>query len=292
MYRFIPNSLDNEVTQADNSIEFNNQNLQQIADLILSGTQFGKCVVDSTVIDECAKPFRKPAASPSQTIEDFLSTLACQRNVVLSHTNDGRVLFTKAASLKKKTKNVISAQTKGDNKKGTYKDRVDFNSVQTPIDAIFAFTTENKGNIWTNMQLSFNGQKMHSYIQVVGQKVDVNASDSNISNPYVQNTFRFRRSVQTSSDDNDTPDTARNILGEELKAITLTIDIVGWELGGRLVRPNTIITVVNPNCYLYNSNRWFIESVDFKGDAKSETATLNCVLPEVYNGDDVTNIFK
>jgi hypothetical protein len=166
------------------------------------------------------------------------------------------------------------------------------------------------------MSLLFDGQRLHSEIFVVGDAGigSPNASQDSIKNPYVQAKLDWMGNArlstlgqsgiaystgyrpcvykQTSGTDNETKLTARQILAQELKAgIRLTIKIEGWELGGKLVRPNNVITVTNPQLSLFQKSKWFIESVDFMGNAQSKTAVLNCVLPECYNNENVVNIF-
>ena len=65
-----------------------------------------------------------------------------------------------------------------------------------------------------------------------------------------------------------------------------------WELNGAVIKPNQIITVRNPELYLYKKSNWFIESVQLDGDAEQTVATLTCVLPETYNGGTPSYIFE
>lgn len=279
----------NQIVNADGSIQYNNLSLQEIANRIIFYSNIS-LVVDSNVADTCSKPFASATAGVSETIESFLGRLCTSRGVVLSHTVDGHLLFTKCKAEKNITPTTfVTFQTKGDTSQ--YKDRVDFGNSSASFDSKPIYNLEPGQDIWTRMDLSIDGQKLHSNIHVVGQQGNTNASSSYKDNPFVKNAFRYKRSLQTSGDDNDTPDTARTILGAELKAITLTIDIVGWEFNGVLVRPNNIITVLNPEIYLYKSTRWFIESVELRESPKGDNATITCVLPAVYNEDDVVNIF-
>jgi prophage tail gpP-like protein len=253
--------------------------LSEIANKLLA--PFGILItIDAIVNEDCNTAYAtSPIIEPDQTIKDFLTTLAAQKNIVLSHDTSGNLVFTRADTHK------------------------------TPI---FNFD----GSIpVVDMDLSFDGQQMHNTITSLGQASipTDNSTQDTIKNPYVRlgidwmgtaklNTlgqpgvaystgFRPGISKKTSGTDNDTILTARQLLAQELKAIKLTINIDSWTLNNTLVRPNNIITVTNPELFLYQKTRWFIESVDFRGDEKSETATLNCVLPECYNNDDVLNVF-
>lgn len=244
-------------------------------------TPFGiNVIVDDIVRADADSAYTtQPIIEPGMSIKDFLAQNAKEKNIVLSHDAVGNLLLTRA--------NV--------DKKPIYK-------FDGSIPAI-------------SMELFFDGQPMHNKIWVVGQYEtgDANSSQDREPqiNPYVQSktelstigsTFglpaiafetgnRPGVYMQGTSNNNTTPLTARQYLSKELKSIRLTIEIEGWELDGKIVRPNNIITVVNPDIFLYQRTKWFIESVDFRGDASSETALLTCVLPECYGTGDVKNVF-
>lgn len=231
--------------------------LKQIAEKLI--VPFGlKMVVDSSVASKMDAVYETSTASESQTIKGYLTELAAQKNIIMSHNARGNLLFT-------------SAKTK-----------------QKPI-----LHFEN-GVIGTSMSMSFNGQGMHSEITVQKQ-ADVdggNSGESTIKNPYVPFVYRPKVKTQSSGDDIDTDLVARQMLAAELKNLKLTIVTDRWELNGKILKPGTIISVLNPEVYIYKKSLFFIESIDFIGDNKSVTATLNCVLPEVYNTDTPISIFK
>jgi hypothetical protein len=72
----------------------------------------------------------------------------------------------------------------------------------------------------------------------------------------------------------------------------LTISIDRWDLNGKVIRPNNIISILAPHLYIYKKVNWFIESVEYTGNNEKQTAVLNCVLPEVYNNSPVKSIFE
>lgn len=231
--------------------------LRQIAQKLIQ--PFGlKMVVDSSVAAKMDAVYDTSTASEQQTIKSYLTELTAQKNILLTHNQYGNLVFT-------------SAKTK-----------------QKPI-----LHFEN-GVIGTTMGLSFNGQAMHSHITVQKQS-DIdggNAGESTITNPYVPFVYRPKVKTQSSGTDIDTDLVARQLLAAELKNLRLTIVTDRWELNGKILKPGSIISVMNPECYIYKKTLWFIESIDFVGDNKSVTATLNCVLPEVYNGEIPVSIFK
>lgn len=235
--------------------------LKQIASKLIK--PFGlSMVVDSSVEAAMNGTFDTSTAKESQNIKSYLADLAAQKNIVLSHTDRGELLFTRA-----KTN-------------------------QTPV---LDFNVPRGGIPGTSFDLSFNGQAMHSHITVQKQADSDggNAGEHTIRNPYViSSVFRPKVMTQSSGTDNDTGEAAKTALAAELKNLTLKISIDRWVIDGAIIKPNSIITVTNPEVYLYKKTRWFVESIDYKGDAKEMTATLNCVLPCVYDGTTPEYIFS
>lgn len=229
--------------------------LQQIAQKLIK--PFGlNMKVDSSVQNRMNTVFKSSTADEKQTIKSYLCSKASQKNIVLTHTEKGELLFTEA------------------------------NTKQIPI---FDFTRNIPG---VHMQLSCNGQNMHSDITVLKQADDEggNAGQITIKNPYVP-IFRSHVKTQSSGDDVSIKETARAVLAEELKSIALTIKLDRWDLNGKLIRPNNMINVMNPNLYLYKKTSFFIEQVELIGDEKQNTAILTCYLPEVYDSKTPKNIF-
>lgn len=238
-------------------LQSDQKTLSEIAKYLTSKFPFS-VVVDGSVSGLMNQKFDTTTASETQTIKSYLNELASQKNIILTHTADGNLLFTKA-----KTR-------------------------RTPI-----FHFENNQPA-TEMTLQFNGQGMHSDIWVT-KEADIdggNAGQEKISNPFVPYVYRPLVKTQSSGDDVDTKEAVKNVLQSELKGIKLTIKTNMWEIDGKVIKPNNIITVRNPELYLFEKSNWFIESVQLDGDETQTTATLTCVLPEVYNGSQPPYIFE
>lgn len=239
--------------------QFDLMNLREIAQQLIS--PFGlKMKIDPIVSARMEERFEESNAQASQNIMSFLKELALQKNIVISHNEKGQLLFTQISS---------SA---------------------TPI-ATF------DGNVpVTSMTLAFNGQGMHSHIRVIEQADpdDLNASENEVRNPYVINSvYRPRVVVQNSrSTTQDTLLAAKNVRAQELRNISLKIELDRWIINNKIIRPGQQISVINPNIYLYKKSNWVIEDVYLEGNAEKFKASLNCVLPEVYNGKDPSYLFQ
>lgn len=239
-------------------LQADKKNLREIAQRLVSKFPFS-VEIDGSVASKMEQVYDTTTAKDNDTIKGYLTSLASQKDVILTHTNEGNVLFTKA-----KTRS-------------------------TPI-----FHFENGLESVIEMSLKFNGQKMHSDITVQKQ-ADIeggNAGESTIQNPLVPFVYRPKVVTQSSGDDNDTVEAAKSVRSSEMKGIVLTIKTSIWELDGKVIKPNNIITVRNPEIYLYKKSNWFIESVLLEGDNEQTIATLTCVLPETYNGGTPSYIFE
>lgn len=241
-------------------LQSDGKTLKEITEAIIR--PFGlNLVISSDVSDRANQVYEKNVADEGQSIKSYLSELAAQKNIVLSHTAAGSLLFTQA--------------------------RVKSKAVAHLGESLSS----------TKLALSTTGQPMHSTITVQKQ-VDLendNAGEETIVNPFVTTTFRPKTKSQNSGDDIDTVQALRNSLSSEISNIKLKIDTDRWEWikNGvtEIMKPNNIITVHNHNIYIYRITKFFVESIVFTGNKNAETAALNCVIPEVYNSQTPSNIF-
>ncbi len=242
-------------------LQFDGLSLKQIAEKMIAPFKLSM-VIDPSVDSLMNEVFGETTAEPKDSIKSFLTSLAAQKNINLSSTSKGEILFTK---------------------------------VKTDLKSIIDFNVPKGGLPGVSMELLFNGQAMHSQITVMRQADidDENAGESTVVNPYVPFVFRPKTITQNSGSNIDTELAAKNALAEELRNLSLTVKIDRWtDAHGKIFRPNNLITVKNPEVYLYKKTDWFIEKVDLHANQKEMTAILHCVLPEVYNGKVPQYIFK
>lgn len=239
-------------------LQYNGLTLREIAAKLIK--PFGLGMVVDGVEAEMDKKYPETEASATQKIKDYLTTLATQRNIVITHNANGNIVFTRA---------------------------------KTNVKPVIIYGGSD-GIPCPKMKMSFSGQGMHSEITVVKEadKDGGNAGEFTISNPYVFTVFRPVTIQQSSGDDNDTEQAAKNALAAELKGLKLTVDLDRWAIEKIILQPNRVIQVTNPDIYLFKKTTWFIEQIDFNGDAQSETGTMTCVPVEVYSGEYPKYMFK
>lgn len=244
-------------------LQSNNFSLTNIAQRLVARWSKWKIglIVDPSVADRAGKAFKNTKASETETISSYLTNLAQQKRIVISHDENGNLLLTEA---------------------------------KTEGEPFLDFDPKNGLIPMTGSTLNYDGQGMHSHITVMKQSSadGGNAGQVTIRNPYAPILYRPAVVTQTSGDDIDTNEAAMRELAKEIESgILLTIKTDRWEIDGKIIKPNGIITIIAPELYIYTKSRWFVRSIDFVGNAESTTATLNCVIPEAFNGKMPTSIF-
>ncbi len=195
---------------------------------------------------EADRVFKKTTADSTESVKSYIAKLTSQRNILLSHNAKGNVVMFKPD---------VNAKPK------------------------YYF---NKDNTF-KMSSSWNGQGMHSNINVVRQPSKDNAGVSTVDsakNPLI-GVFRPTTKVLSSGEDTDTKKAADNELASELKNITVKIELQG--LFDDII-PGDLLNIHNHEIYSFAYSRWIVSSITLNKDESSETTSIDLVLPETYNG--------
>jgi prophage tail gpP-like protein len=235
--------------------------LRQIVTKYIAPFPHLKFVVDPAVDALMDEQITETAIEPKDTIKHYINELASQKNINLTHNEKGEIFFTR---------------------------------VKTNLKPVLRFNVPKGGLPGTKMKLMFNGQQMHSHITVMKQADidDVNAGEETVVNPYVPFVFRPKTIIQSAGTNTDTLLAAKNARAAELRELTLTVEIDRWQINNKMIKPNNLITVTNPEIYIFKPTNFFIESIDYKGNEKELTAILHCVLPSCYDGSEPDYIYK
>lgn len=251
--------------------------LRQIVEKLIKpfgGKRGIKLVVDKLAAKQSSQTFSteekldrdisKSTAPESKNIKSYLTDLATQRGIVLSHTPGGDLLITDART-------------------------------DVKVIPILDFDPENARSVpFTRMELSFNGQALHSHITAVMQQDDEggNAAEATVKNAFVPIVYRPKVVSVNTGDDITVQEAARNEVAKELKNIPLIITLSQWtDINGKLIRANNIVTVKNRKVYQYEKTRWFIQDVKRTGNAKEQVCTLTCVPVAAYDTGPIKNTF-
>lgn len=204
------------------------------------------------VAKECFTPYKKSVAEPSETIKEYLSKLASQRNVVVSHDRHGRLIF--------------------------FKPDKDAKPVRS-------YTKENT----QSMSLDVDGQGLHSVLTILRQpgkaKSNLTPADT-IKNPMVK---AFRPTVQTLSngEETDTKSGVENFMADELKNIKVHIELERWD--GMFT--GDIIEIENDEIFLNSKIRFMVSDTTINENETGRTMSIDAVLPETFAGGEPKNIF-
>lgn len=227
-------------------LQSDNRNLKDIAQRLCGFFNIG-LVIDSSVENEVVRIYKKTTASPTDTIKGYLSKLTSQRNILLSHDAKGRVVMFKP------------------------------NDKQNPK---YYFNKENT----LKMSSSFNGQNLHSKINVVRQPSGENAGVSTVDsvvNPLIGKN-RPTTKVLSSGEDTDTKKAADNELASELESIQVKVEL-NYLLED--IKPGDIVNIHNHEIYSFAYSRYMVKDVTYSYDVNADKTELNLVLPETYTGN-------
>jgi prophage tail gpP-like protein len=232
-------------------LQNDNLSIREIVDRLLK--PFGiSYIIHSSVAKEMGEAIPESTADDGQTVKDYITSLAMQKGIVLTHDAEGRLVFTK----------------------------LNPNALKSV--AIFK-----EGVNCTSISLTANGQQMHSEITVVKEASTDNpdAGEFTILNPYVTNRYRPIVRKMDSGSIFDVKKYARLELGKELMGIEVNIET------NMFIRPGQIVEVQSDHLKLRQPTRFFITETSIKGTIQGETYTLKCVLPECFSETTVKNVF-
>lgn len=218
--------------------------------------------IDDSVLSKMKQVVTDDDIQPTDTIESYLKKITEVKRIVMTHNTDGELVFTEA---------------------------------KTNVNPVRIFDNTTGSFPATGFKMKFNGEGMHRFITVTQQATGsgTKGGQYTIRNPFVINTYPKDITITSSSgNSDDMKSAARQELAKELQNITLSVEVYDWKLGDELIKPGQMITVYDEKLYLYLKVDWFIKSVSYNADEKGVTCSLSCVLPEVFNEDEVLNIFK
>ena len=228
------------------------RNLKDITERLIA--PFGiKLFIDPSVSKDAGAVFEKSVATPAESIKNYLSKIASQRNIVMSHNAKGDLVFFRP------------------NTNGAPKAR--FNQQNT-----------------LKMSLSVKGQGLHSQISVLRQPSDEASNISpvdTVNNPLIHIN---RPSVQllSSGSDTATKSAADNELASELKNIQFSVELNRFEN----LTPGDIVEVQNEEIFLFEYTRLMVSAVAMSETTEGSGMILSLVLPESFTGNQPKNIFN
>ena len=229
-------------------LEFNGQGLQEIATTL--SAPFGVSVkfeADQGAI------FQRVAIEPDKKILSFLIDLAKQRNLIISSTSRGSLLFQQSTTVG----NPVARLQQG----------------VAPVLSVNPF---------------FNPQEYYSHLTGVEDiAIGLTGSNFTVKNSQLLNVVRpFTFSVKDTNG-GDVKQVVEAKSGRMFgNAAIYTIDVATWrDPSGNLWESNTTITLQAPDAMIYNEYEFLIKSVEFNRERASTSAVLTLVLPGSFSGE-------
>lgn len=232
-------------------LEKNNVSLVDVANYLFRPFNINYSV-SSDVANAMNLNYARTTASPTESIKSFLSKLASQRNIIITHDEKGDILFTRPN-----------------------------------VNALPKYFLNDTNTL--SMSLAVNGQSMHSRIDVIRQPSKDNSGVSTVDsavNPLVA-INRPAVKILTSGQEVDAKNAADNILASELRGISLSVSVVGI----MDIKCGDIVEVANKEVYLYERTRFMVSEVIIKETVSVDSTELSLVLPETFGGNVETGVF-
>lgn len=199
------------------------------------------------------KPFDKVSIAPDKKIIEFLQELAKQRNLVISNTADGRLLFWQSVE----PGNPVARFEDGKSPCGDVE--AEF-SPQDYFSQLTGFASRKRGKApvkWTEQ------------------------------NPWLTGPLRSLTFKLEDTERGDAREATQAKMGRMFaNIVTYTIpNIPTWrDPSGKLWKPNTTVTLLAPDAMVYAETEMLIRKVKLKQNKDATTADLVVCLPGAFNG--------
>lgn len=243
--------MDCTVPKSAYPLEFNGLSLSVIANQLCS--PFG---VGVEFLEGSSELFDSVSIEPDEAIFPFLAKLAKQRNILITSTTSGNLLFWRGGS----GGSVVSIST-----------------INNPV---------------VGVQAMFQPQHYYSELSgVPATQVGVSGTEVTIQNAALKGVLRpltFRAEDSTG----DARSAVQSKLGRmfgNLVSYAVTLDT--WHLpDGTLFQSNQKVSLVAPEAMIYKSYEFTIRSISFVKSGNQEQCTLDLVIPESFTGETPTTM--
>lgn len=211
-------------------------------------------VISDLTLEDLGGPFDRVTANETETVENFLTKLAAQRNLLLSSTPNGNLFITRTTTDLK------------------------------PVAVI-----EEGQYVAEEFSIRFDGRKRFNSYRAIGRspfgnKIGI-ANDNNVP------LSRFKNFIVDESIEGDIEQAAKWRRNKQL-AQTLTIPFIveSWFTpSGKLWRENTIVTVKSDVLHVPDGFDFLIRAVEYIEDIEGQKTILSLIPPQTYTGKDFTD---
>lgn len=228
-------------------LEFNNQGLQEIATTLAA--PFG---IDVIFDADQGAIFERVALKPTTKILSFLIDLAKQRNLIISSTERGKLLFQQSISIG----NPVARLQQG----------------EPPL---------------LSVTPRFSPQEYYSHLTgLESVEIGLSGSQYTVKNERLEGVIRPLIFTVPDAAKADVKAAVQAKMGRMFGNLAAyTIDVATWrDPNGNIWKPNTTIKLTAPDAMIYNEYEFIIRSVNFEKDDTTEIATLDLIIPGSFSG--------
>ena len=234
-------------------LEFDGQGLQEIVKTLVAPFGIGvEFVGDQGAI------FDRVASEPGKKVLSFIIELAKQRNLIVASTPEGNLIIW--------------------NSDDTGVPVANFEQGNSPVLSVTPF---------------FNPQDYYSHVTGIEPVVvGLAGSQFTVKNSRLPGVIRPHTF--------NAPDTIDSTVKSAVEAktgrmfgnmVSYSVRVDTWrDPAGNLWEPNKTINLLAPDAMIYNNYKFIIRSIEFETDSKTQTATLNVVLPGSFSGEIPDNL--
>jgi prophage tail gpP-like protein len=197
--------------------------------------------------------FERVACEPGKKVLPFLSELAKQRDIVISSTKDGALLFSKSVSGIAPVAKLLQGNS--------------------PVVSVSSF---------------FSNQEYYSHITGLEPViVGLAGSQFTVKNPRLPGVVRPYTFPVNDTHDADVQAAVKSKSGRMFgNMVAYSVKVSTWrDPGGSLWQPNTIVSLESTDSMIYNPYDFVVRGVEFERDSKKEHATLDLVMPGSFSGE-------
>ena len=229
-------------------LEFNGQGLQEIAQTLAQ--PFG---VNVEFRADQGATFDRVAINPGEKVLSFLAKLAKQRNLIISSTQTGALLFWQSV----KAGNPVARLSQG----------------SAPLRSV---------------RPMFNPQQYYSHITGLEPVVlGLEGQQFTVKNTRLDGTVRPLTFKTPDAVEADVKQAVEAKMGHMFgNMATYAVEVPTWrDPSGKMWEPNTTLTLVAPDAMIYNEYEFEIRSVVYSKQPASTSAVLTLALPGAFSGN-------
>lgn len=230
-------------------LEFKGQGLRDIAKKLAS--PFGISVVFEVNQGAIFEP--RVAIESGKRVLSFLIKLAKQRNLIVSNTLPGELLFQKSVDVGKPVARLQQGES--------------------PVLSVIP---------------SFNPQKYYSHITgIEPESIGTSGNAFTVKNSRLEGVVRPFTFDVPDTIDADVKEAVQAKIGRMFGNIaSYSVSLTTWrDPSGNLWEPNTTVKILAPGAMVYNEYEFIIRSVEFNRNQNTETTLLNLIIPGSFSGE-------